>query len=140
MSKICLDFTHPKKLMLSDGLRPPLTLEQARLEIEVLLPNALTCTAVIDTGAPCTIISKSIWSIPGVQTLIDWLLFRPGAATPLSLPDLRVAGRQFQYRVGNISLQPIDKDGTTLPPRLLRCANFWKMTFNRPSIQHLSSD
>lgn len=121
MPRIRLEFTHLKKLMLSDGVHSPLTLEQTRLEMQILLPNSVIRKAIIDTGAPYTLISKSIWSLPSVQAHIDWLLFRPEVVTPISLPDLRVAGKQYYYRIGNISLQPIDEDGTSLPAITTTC-------------------
>jgi hypothetical protein len=107
--------------MLSDGVNPPLTLEQTRLEVRVQLPSSIIRTAIIDTGAPCSIMSKSLWSLSDVLDQIEWLLFRPGVATPLSLPDLRVGGKQYHYRVGCISLKPCEASGASLPAITTTC-------------------
>jgi hypothetical protein len=121
MPRIRLEFPSSKKLVLSDGVNPPLTLDQTRLEVRVQLPGSIIRTAIIDTGAPFTIMSKSLWSLSEILDQIEWLLFRPGEMSTLSLPDLRVGGKQYLYRVGCISLTPCDVNGSSLPAIATTC-------------------
>lgn len=116
MPKIRLEFIIQKRLVLSDGVHSPLEVTTTRLGAWVRVgKDHVLRRAIIDTGAPLTIVSKSLWALPDIHEQVEWLLFRPGA-TSLALPTLTLSGQMYPYRVGRLPLQPYDANGASLPP------------------------
>jgi hypothetical protein len=121
MPKIRLRFTLHKRLMLSDGVNPPVEIAKIRLEAGVRIAQfPMAQSAVIDTGAPLSLVSKQLWDLVGIRDHIEWILFPPGVQI-LSLPTLTIGGRTYAYRLGRLIVQPFDSTGQSLNTVKLMC-------------------
>jgi hypothetical protein len=104
-------------LVVSDGVNPPVNLNQLRLFLWVKLGDEYSHRqAVLDTGAPFTILPKQVWAILHRRGSITWVAHTPGTAPRGSLPIVVVGGSRYPFRLGRVAVQVTKLDGSELRP------------------------
>lgn len=62
--------------------------------------------AIVDTGAPVTVLSKSVWEPFHKKGVIRWVTRAPGSRGPTqTLSRVAVHGSRFPFHLGRISVQ-----------------------------------
>jgi hypothetical protein len=115
MPSVALDVFEEPGTVVSDGTNPPVTLGQLRVFVWVKL-GAETAhrQAVVDTGAPFTILPKQVWSALDQRRAVEWVAHPPGIGG--RLPVIQIAGAPYDYRLGRVDVQVARLDGAELRP------------------------
>jgi len=109
-----------------------------RLLVKVRLgTRADTLDAVLDTGAPLSILSKDLWETCDQSGDISWVQYPPSESIPKGT-SVSLMGGLYPYRLGLIEVTPIDNEGKQLLKRevLVQCleANIHPTANARPVI------
>jgi hypothetical protein len=83
--------------------------------------------AVVDTGAPTAVFPREVW-LRFVKD-IRWLSFADGS----SMKPATLAGRAFQYRLGLVTIQLVERDGSTSFPATDVLAQFEQYDPSNPA-------
>lgn len=115
MPRVALDVFEVGDTVISDGTLPPVPFGQLQIFVWVKLGGEYAARqAVLDTGAPCTVLSKHIWTELDRRNAVAWLAHPPGRDA--ELPVLRIAGGRYGFRFGRIDIRVSSLGGDELRP------------------------
>lgn len=107
-----------------DGQRPGVYLPQLRLRVWVKIGTEYRIRqAVFDTGAPAAVFSKPVWEPLAARGEVEWVCHPPDGTDRLLLPRATVLRGRYPFRLGRVTVQPVDlNDGELRPtPVLVQC-------------------
>ncbi len=106
MPELKLDVYEEAGLVVSDGVNPPMNLDQRRLFLWVKLGDEFAQRhAILDTGSPYTILSKQVWSVLHRRGSVRWVAHAPEISRRDKLPRAVVAGGSYPFRLGRIAVR-----------------------------------
>jgi hypothetical protein len=109
---------------LDDGRSPAVYLPQLRLRLWVKVGTEYRIRqAVLDTGAPAAVFSRAVWEPLAARGEIEWVCHAPGGDDRPLLPRTAVLRGRYPFRLGRVTIQPVDLNAGELRPAplLVQC-------------------